>query len=257
MKAFLDSPTPLAFAHRGAHDGVDVIENTMSAYEAAVALGYCYIETDVHATADGELVAFHDERLDRVTNRTGLIRELPWRVVREARVGSDERVPLLSDLLTTWPEIRINIDPKHDTAVEPLIDVLRRADAIERVCIGAFSDRRIARVRRGLGEALCTGMGPTAIGRLRVASFGARIGRFVNDCAQVPVRTGRVTLVDERFVTTAHRLGVQVHVWTIDDPTEMTRLLDLGVDGIMTDRAEALREVLHDRGQWHQPETGR
>jgi glycerophosphoryl diester phosphodiesterase len=253
MKAFLDSPTPLAFAHRGAHDGTNVIENTMAAYEAAVELGYRYIETDVHATSDGELVAFHDERLDRVTDRTGLIRTMPWREVRSATVGVDERVPLLEDLLGAWPDVRINIDPKHDTSVEPLVDVVRRTNAVDRVCVGAFSDRRIARVRRALGERLCTGMGPRAIARLRASCYGAPVGRFAGDCAQVPVRTGRVTLVDERFVETAHRHGLQVHVWTIDDPGEMARLLDLGVDGIMTDRAATLRAVLEQRGEW----TGR
>jgi glycerophosphoryl diester phosphodiesterase len=249
-KPFLDSDLPLAFAHRGAHNGVDIVENTMAAFEAAVDMGYRYVETDVHATSDDRLVAFHDDRLDRVTDRAGLIREMPWDEVKQARVGASERVPLLEDILGTWPSLRVNIDPKHDSATAPLIDVLRRTAAVDRVCIGSFSDRRIARVRRAMGERLCTGMGPAGIAQLRAASYRLPARRITADCAQVPPRQGRVTIVDRRFVDEAHRRGVQVHVWTIDDPDEMTRLLDLGVDGIMTDRAEVLRQVLRDRDAW-------
>jgi glycerophosphoryl diester phosphodiesterase len=250
VKPFLDTDRPLAFAHRGAHDGEHVIENTMRAFDAAVSLGYRYLESDVHATADGRLVAFHDDVLDRVTDRVGLIRELPWSEVRRARVGASDEVPLLEDILGTWPSVRVNIDPKHDTAIEPLVEVLRRTDAVDRVCIGSFSDRRLTRIRRTLGEGLCTSMGPREIARLRAASFGVPVGRLRGDCAQVPVRQGRVTIVDERFVSRAHRADLQVHVWTIDDAGEMERLLDLGVDGIMTDRAHVLREVLQRRDQW-------
>jgi glycerophosphoryl diester phosphodiesterase len=246
-KAFLDHPGPLAFAHRGGAG--DWPENTMPAFEAAVALGYRYVETDVHVTADGVLVAFHDERLDRVTDATGLIRELPWEVVRTALVDGRQPIPLLADILGTWPHLRVNIDPKHDSAVEALADVIVRTGALHRVCVGSFSDRRIDRLRAMLGDGLCTGMGPAAIGRLRAASYGWP-HRPVDDCAQVPVRRGPVVLVDDRFVRTAHRLGVQVHVWTVDDPVEMARLLDLGVDGIMTDRPAVLKDVLVARGEW-------
>ena len=249
-KAYLNSRAPIAFAHRGAHDGVGVIENTMTAFSAAIDLGYRYIETDAHSTSDGVVVAFHDDRLDRVTDRTGLIRELPWSEVRAARVGEDDHVPLLEELLGTWPEVRVNIDPKHDSVIEPLIGVLERAGAIERVCIGSFSDRRIDRVRRALGPRLCVGLGPVAIARLRLGSIGVPVGRIAGDCAQVPTKQGPVRLVDERFVRAAHRRGMQVHVWTVDEPAEMDRLLDLGVDGIMTDRAGTLREVLARRGAW-------
>lgn len=249
-KPYLDWPAPIAFAHRGAHDGADVVENTMAAYAAAVDLGYHYVETDVHATADGVLVAFHDERLDRVTDRTGLIRDLQWTEVRAARVGRDQHVPLLEDVLGAWPTLRVNIDPKHDSAVEPLVSAIERCNAVDRVCIGSFSDRRISRVRMALGRRLCTAMGPASIARLRGASVHLPGGRFSADCAQVPVTQGRVTIVDERFVAAAHVRGIAVHVWTIDDEPEMHRLLDLGVDGLMTDRAATLRAVMEARGSW-------
>ena len=222
----------------------------MSAFAAAVALGYRYVETDVHTTADGVLVAFHDDHLDRVTDRTGRIADLPWAEVQRARLAGGDGVPLLEDLLGAWPDLRVNIDPKLDNAVAPLVDVLERTAAHDRVCIGAFSDRRLAAIRRFTGNRVCTSMGPRDVGRLRAASLGVPVGRFAAACAQVPVRQGRLTLVDRRFLEAAHGRGLQVHVWTIDDRTEMERLLDLGVDGLMTDRPDVLKDVLSARVQW-------
>ena len=246
--AFLDHPGPLAFAHRGG--AADCPENTMAAFEHAVRLGYRYLETDVHATADRMVVAFHDDILDRVTDRSGRIADLHWAEVRRARIG-DHQVPLLEDLLATWPDVRVNIDPKHDASVGPLVEVLRRTNAYERVCVGAFSDRRLARFRRLTGNQVCTSMGPAAIARLRVGAWSRVTGPFSAACVQVPVRYGRVQVVDGRFVAAAHRRDLPVHVWTIDDPGEMERLLDLGVDGLMTDRPAVLRDVLERRGQWN------
>ncbi len=222
----------------------------MPAFEAAVALGYRYVETDVHVTADGILLAFHDDRLDRVTNGTGLIADLPWREVRLARVGGREPIPLLEDLLATWPDLRVNIDPKHDGAIDSLVDVLRRTASMDRVCLGAFSDHRLTRLRRVLGPDVCMSLGPKATARLRVASVRVPVGRLPGACAQVPHKFKGLTVVDRWLVHAAHRRGLQVHVWTIDDADEMEQLLNLGVDGIMTDRPAVLRRVLERRGQW-------
>ena len=246
---FLDHPGPLPFAHRGGAG--DSPENTMPAFEAAVGLGYRYLETDAHVTADGVCLAFHDAQLDRVTDRTGTIAELPYRMVREALVDGREPIPLLEDLLGAFPEARINIDPKHDAAVDAVVDVIRRARAVQRVCVGSFSDDRLARLRAALGPSLCSSLGPKGLARLRAGSFGLPTGGFEAACAQVPHHYKGVTLVDERFVARCHRLGLQVHVWTIDDPAEMHELLDLGVDGIMTDRPAVLRDVLTERGAWY------
>ncbi len=250
---FLDHPGPIPFAHRGGAG--DHPENTLAAFEAAVRLGYRYVETDVHATADGVLLAFHDERLDRVTDRVGAVAELPYAVVALARVNGREPIPRLEELLGTWPDLRVNIDPKHDAALEPLIEAIRRTEALDRVCIGSFSGRRIARARTALGARLCTSLGPRGVAALRGVSWrGPGLARIVQAegaaCVQVPVRQGRLPVVDRRFVATAHRLGLPVHAWTVDDPAEMVRLLDLDVDGLMTDRPEVLRAVLEARGAW-------
>jgi glycerophosphoryl diester phosphodiesterase len=249
---FLDWPGPLPFSHQGAHraDGDGPAENTMGAFEAAVAMGYRYLETDVHATADGVLVAFHDDQLDDLTDRCGLIGDLPWAEVRQARVRHRDQLPLLEDILTTWPDVRVNIDAKHDAAVEPLIKLIRRTRVTERVCIGSFSDRRVARIRQELGPRLCTSMGPREVARLAAASYGVPAGGFSAACAQVPVKRGPVTVVNERFLAAAHGRGLPVHVWTINDADEMRRLLDMGVDGIMTDRPEVLKQVLEERAAW-------
>jgi glycerophosphoryl diester phosphodiesterase len=247
---FLDWPGPLAFAHQGAHTPDGPGENTMAAFERAVALGYRYLETDAHVTADGVLVAFHDDRLDRLTDRAGVIGDLPWAEVKAARVRDHDGIPLLEDILTAWPDVRVNIDPKHDAAVGPLIELIDRTGTVDRVCFGAFSDRRLARVRAGLGPRVCTSMGPRQVARLMAAARGLPGGSFAAACVQVPVRQGPVPLVTERFVRAAHDRGLQVHVWTINDAGEIGRLLDLGVDGIMTDRTDVLKDVLTERGQW-------
>jgi glycerophosphoryl diester phosphodiesterase len=246
--AFLDHEGPIAFAHRGGAG--DWPENTMPAFAGAVALGYRYVETDVHVTADGVLCAFHDERLDRVTDRTGLIRDLPWSVVQEARVDGLEPIPRLEDLLDSWPELMVNIDPKHDSAIDALAETLRRTASVERVCVGSFSDRRIHRLQNLLGPTLCTSLGPKGVARLRAASIGVPTGDLGAACVQVPPSQGPVTLVDERFLAAAHRRSMPVHIWTIDEPDEMNRLLDLGVDGIMTDRPAVLKDVLVARDLW-------
>jgi glycerophosphoryl diester phosphodiesterase len=244
----LEHPGPIPFAHRGGAS--EVPENTMAAFQHAVDLGYRYLETDVHLTVDGVLLAFHDDVLDRVTDRTGVIHELRWSEIEPARVGGTEPIPRFDELLAAWPDVRFNIDPKHDRAVDALAEAIDRAGAIDRVIIGAFSDKRLARLRERLGPRLCTSLGPRSVAKLRAASYGLPLGSLPSPCVQVPVRHGGVTIVDERFVRVAHRSGLQVHVWTVDDPAEMDRLLDLGVDGIMTDRPEVLKQVLIDRHSW-------
>jgi glycerophosphoryl diester phosphodiesterase len=248
---FLDHPGPLAFAHRGG--SVDGLENTAVAFADALALGYGYLETDVRATADGALVAFHDRRLDRVTDATGAIEDLPWARVRRARVGGREPIPLLEDLLMAWPQARFNIDVKAAAAIGPLIRVIRRTRAQDRVCVASFSEARLAAVRRGLGAGVCTSLGPRAGARLWAAALAPRwpaLTPYGTPCAQLPPHAGWLPVVTEALVETAHRAGMVVHAWTVDEPVQMHRLLDLGVDGLITDRPRVLREVLLARGQW-------
>lgn len=247
--AFLDHPRPIAIAHRGGAE--EYPENTLAAFEAAVDLGYTHVETDARITADGVVVAFHDDALDRVSDGTGRLEDLTWDEVSRARIAGRHRIPLLAELLDALPHTFVNIDPKTDGVVDPLAAIITDTGALDRICVGSFSDRRIARLRSMLGPGLCTSLGPRAVGALRAASVGVPVGTIVGDCVQVPPSARGVPLVDRRFVAEAHRRSMQVHVWTVDDEVQMHRLLDLGVDGIMTDRPTALREVLRARGTWH------
>jgi glycerophosphoryl diester phosphodiesterase len=246
---------PLAFAHRGGalYEPNVGLENSMAAFEAAVGLGFRYLETDVNATADGVLLAIHDRRLDRVTDLTGRIAAMPYDQVRRARLGGSEPIPLLADLLTAWPEVRLNIDCKSPTAMEPLARTIEEHRAWDRVCLASFSMRSLARLRRRLGPRVATSYTKAGIAALRLLP-----GRPVRQlavgagglAAQIPVRWGGITVLTSSFVDRAHELGKHVHAWTIDGTDEMERLLDFGVDGIFTDRPDLLREVYAKRGIW-------
>ena len=248
MRDFLDLPRPLAFAHRGGTSQYP--ENSWRAFEHAVGLGYSYLETDAHATADGVLVAFHDRTLDRVTDRAGRIADLPYSEVSAARIGGTDPIPLVEDLLSTWPEARFNIDVKDEPAVRPLAEVLRRTGAWDRVCITSFSGHRLAAVRRALPRPVCMAVSPLGVVALRLGvprrPLAARMRRSWFRCAQIPV-----SVATESVLRRAHAAGLQVHVWTVNDRRAMADLLDLGVDGIMTDETVILRDVLEARGQWH------
>ncbi len=249
---YLEPPGPLAIVHRGG--AAEAAENSAAAFRRAVALGFRYLETDVHATADGVVLAFHDHRLDRATDRRGVIERLTWAEVSRARIGGTEPIPRLADLLAELPDARFALDPKHDAAVRPLAELLRRTGALARVCLGSFSDRRLAWLRTALGPQACLALGPRGVAALRVAATtGRNPGLPPAQVVAVPPRVGPLPLVDTRFVSAAHAHGLQVHVWTVDDAAEMHRLLDLGVDGVMTDRPLVLREVLQRRGVWDPP----
>lgn len=246
---YLDHPGPIPFAHRGG--AADGVENTVAQFRRAVELGYRYIETDVHRTADGTLVAFHDDSLDRVTDGTGRVADLPWAEVRQARVGGREPVPLFAELLETFPEVRWNVDVKAEAALLPFLELVGRADAWDRVCLGSFSEARVRRAQRLAGPRLATSFGTLGVLGLRLRSWGLPAPvRGSAVAAQVPEAQSGVPVADGRFVRAAHARGLQVHVWTVNEPARMHRLLDLGVDGIMTDHIDTLREVMEDRGVW-------
>lgn len=253
--SYLKTDAPIAIAHRGA--SADHPENTMAAFEAAVNLGYRYVETDVHLTRDGVLIAFHDDLLDLVTDRTGKIAQLDWNFVKNARVHGKEPIPLLNEILSAWPDLCINIDPKSDTAVQAAIDEVKCHNAENRVCFGSFSGERLKKIRKSFGNNVCTSMGPLEVLKLRLASLPfSAISRLAQNspaqCAQVPTHQWGIRIIDNAFIETAHSIGQKVHVWTINEEKEMHRLLDLGVDGIMTDNAALLKAVFIARNIWQE-----
>lgn len=252
-----DAGRPIAMAHRGfSREG---LENSMAAFRAAVDLGYGYLETDVHTTADGVLLLFHDDTLDRVTDGRGRIFELTAAEVAAARIGGREPVPLFDELLTAFPAVRVNLDVKDWNSVRSLAAGIERHGAHARVLVASFSDRRRRAVLKLLSRPVASsaGMVTNALFVLLGPVLPAAWLRFALrgplrdvQALQVPVRYGAVRVVTPAYVRRAHALGLMVHVWTINDPAEMRRLLDLGVDGIVTDRADLLKQVLLERGEW-------
>lgn len=229
----------------------------MAAFRNAVGLGFNYVETDVRTTKDGVLVVFHDETLDRCTDGRGPINRLTWDELRQVRVAGREPIPALEELLAEWPDLRINIDVKDKAGADLLADLIERYGAHDRVLVASVSDRRRFRVLRRLTRRVASSGGALTIGFLVVLGplgltrfIGRRLGHI--HCVQVPLRVGPVRVVTPRLIRRCHKAGLQVHAWTVNKVADMEELLELGVDGIMTDRADLLAEVMAHRGDWPQ-----
>ena len=250
MHSFLDHDGILAFAHRGDHQSGP--ENTLPAFAGAVDLGYRYLETDTHCSNDGVLLAFHDTRLDRVTNATGLLASLDYSEIQKARINETETIPKLEELIGQFPETCFNIDLKADATVAPFLKMVRRLRCESRICVGSFSSQRVEAVRSALPK-VCTGLTPREVLWARLKSYRIPTPKIKGLCAQVPVRSGRLPIVDGRFLAAMQRLNIQTHVWTINDPDTMDQLVSLGVEGLMTDDAQALKTVLIENNVWAEP----
>lgn len=255
---------PAALSHRGfTYDETgksNRLENSMKAFAAAVDLGYHYIETDLHGSKDGVAVVCHDPTLSRTTDSDGQINELDWADIQRARIGGTEPVPRLDEIFETWPELRVNIDIKDDAAAKPVAEAIERFGAHDRVGLTSFSSERRKLTESYLTKPIANGAGRTEIipflaaTKVRSPRLATMALRGV-DCLQVPVSHELgpldISVVDKATIKTLHDAGKFVHVWTVDDRDEMIRLLDLGVDGIITNRADILKEVLVERDQWY------
>lgn len=251
------APAIIAMAHRGGAEHPDLpgMENTTAAFRHAVALGYGYLETDVHVTASGDLVAFHDDVLDRVSDGSGRIAAVTAEVVARARIAGDHPIPLLADLLEEFPTSRFNIDLKATGTAAALARLLDRTGAGSRVCVGSFSAANLAEFRRLTGGTVATSAAPAEVAAFLALPMG-RLARLVTRrrvaALQVPARHRGIPVVTRSLVRTAHAAGAHVHVWTIDDPAEMRSLIDLGVDGLITDRTDLLKDLLVEQGLWRE-----
>jgi glycerophosphoryl diester phosphodiesterase len=228
-------------AHRGGAG--EATENSPSAFQRAIECGLPAIETDVRATIDGHAVVFHDAALDRTTDRSGAVSAMPLAHLRGARLANGDHPITLVEALERWPDASLNVDVKADDAVEPFLRAVAMVGAWDRVCAASFSSARLTRLRTLAGPRLATSLGSAEVVRLVSGTL-----RRTRACAvQVPHRAGRFPVVTSGFVRRAHALGLQVHVWTVDDPVEMVLLLDLGVDGLISDRPSVLAQVLAGR----------
>jgi glycerophosphoryl diester phosphodiesterase len=250
---YLDSDRPVAIAHRGF--STEGLENSLTAFRAAIELGYGYVETDVHTTADGVALVFHDATLDRVTGVRGAISSLTAGQVAAARINGREPIPTLAEMVTALPGVRINLDVKDEGSVATVAAAIEQYSLHDRVCVASFSDRRRRAVLRRLSRRTASSAGQA--GTAAFVLLGPWLPRFLMrrllsdvDCLQVPLKFKFIRVVTPGSVARAHALGLKVHVWTVDDPELMHRLFNLGVDGVMTDRADVLAAVMRERGYW-------
>lgn len=254
MHPFLEHDGPIPMVHRGAplgRDGV-VVENTRAAFRRAYELGFRYFETDVRTTRDGVLVACHDHSLRRIAGERVRIAEVTWDELADTPVGA-EPLPRLVDLLDEYPDVSFNVDPKVDAAVRPLVTVLREREVLNRTCVASFGDRRLWWVRTALRGQVCTAAGPRELTKaLAQAARGQPLSLSGVDVLQVPRwLTRRSPALREwraDLVAAAQRVGIPVHVWTVNDGAEMERLLGRGVDGVMSDDTEVLASVFAAHG---------
>jgi glycerophosphoryl diester phosphodiesterase len=250
---------PIRLAHRGSR--LLWPENTWRAFDGAIeGLGYTYVETDIRVTRDGVVVVFHDETLERTTNGVGKVSEWDWGDLRHLDAGyrfspDDENYPSrgtgvvisrLDDTFDRYPDVCFNIDLKAPRSEWAVAEVIARTEATDRVLVGSFNDRRIARLRRITKGSVATAAGPSASVAMYAAS---RLGRTIRrnvDAYQLPMKI-RGGAVDQKLVHAVHESGAQLHVWTVNEPDQMHDLLDIGVDGIVTDRPDLLNIVLEER----------
>lgn len=258
--AFLDDGPPgsvVGMAHRGgaAHPENEGLENTLRAFQHAAGLGYAYLETDVHATRDGVVVAFHDDSLERITDGVGAIADLTAAQLRSVLVQGAHPVPTLAELFEALPRARFNIDLKSDAVVGPLVQLLDEHGAWDRVLVCSFSWRRLRNFRRLSHGRVATAAAPIEAALFRLLP-SARVAELLTrgqvHALQVPIRVGPLTVATRGFVRRAHATGKHVHVWTVDSDDEIKAMIDLGVDGVISDRTDVLKAVLSERRLWRE-----
>lgn len=243
---YFETPVPRVLAHRGL--ATDAPENTLLAFANAVALGVTHIETDVHASADGQAIVAHDPDLSRVAGRVQRVVDLTAHELAQIDVGQGQHLPTLAEALDAFPDTRFNIDLKSADAVVPTIETIERARAVDRVLLTSFSERRRRAALTRLPHVATSASGPRFAAAL-LASV-VRSGPLVRaalrglHAVQIPARAIGLDTVTPARIRAFHSAGVEVHVWTINDEPEMRRLLALGVDGIVTDRADIALEVV-------------
>lgn len=248
---FFAPAPPRVLAHRGL--AVDAPENTLLAFAKALAVGAHYVETDVHASHDGVAVVSHDPDLRRTADRPVRVDHLTMAELRRVDLGEGQSYVSLAEALDAFPETRFNIDIKSRAAVTPTADAIRAAGAERRVLVSSFDERR-----RRTALALLPGVVSSASARRFLpALLAGKVGlspavrRSLRGLAavQVPERALRMRVTTRRIVDAMHSAGVEVHIWTVNSPARMHELLDLGVDGIVTDRADLAMQVLRERDQ--------
>ena len=243
MKRYLDYDGLKVLAHRGGAE--ESYENTTESFEYSQLLGCEFIETDVQVSSDGIPYIFHDDDLKRILNKPVRFDSLSSNEIDDLNIFNSCKIPKLSDTLLRFPNLCFQIDFKTDEVVMPALDVINDMNVFDRVCIASFSSKRLQKVR-SLYPDLCISMGPNEVFKTLVASLNLFKGEIPGDCLQIPMSYYGIKIVSKRFVDFVHSRGLKIMIWTINDIKTFKYLIDLGVDGIITDKPKLLFQTIEE-----------
>ena len=243
MKRYLDYDGLKVLAHRGGAE--ESYENTTESFEYSQLLGCEFIETDVQVSSDGIPYIFHDDDLKRILNKPVRFDSLSSNEIDDLNIFNSCKIPKLSDTLLRFPNLCFQIDFKTDEVVMPALDVINDMNVFDRVCIASFSSKRLQKVR-SLYPDLCISMGPNEVFKTLVASLNLFKGEIPGDCLQIPMSYYGIKIVSKRFVDFVHSKGLKIMIWTINDVKTFKYLIDLGVDGIITDKPKLLFQTIEE-----------
>ena len=245
---FIRSTNIVPIAHRGA--SLLASENSFESFRKAFDLGYRVIETDIHSSKDGTAYIFHDITLERLTGENLKISDLKDVDIDSLKINNSSIIPRLSNVFEEFPEGLFNLDAKTWKSTTPIVDTIQNMGCRSRVCIGSFNDRRVNAIIKELGLETCHSMGASNVIKFYL---GAQLGieqHFTSQCIQLPIKMFGISLTTRKVLSYARKLGIKIHFWTINNPVIMQQLLELNVDGIMTDDCVLLKEIMKEQNKW-------
>ena len=244
MKSYLNYSGLAVLAHRGG--SIESLENTIESFHYSISLGCKFIETDVQVSSDGIPYIFHDETLKRLTGISKKFSSLDSNEIDRLRIFKSHKIPRLDEALKTFPDTYFQIDVKTDEVAMPALDVIYQRNAQDRVCIASFNSKRLLRVHNKYPD-ICLSMGPNEVGKMLLSSYGLYKNNIIGDCLQIPIYYYGIKVVTKRFVDFIHNKGLKICVWTINDEKTFKTLIEMKVDGIITDKPKLLYEVLNSQ----------
>ena len=245
---FIRSTNIVPIAHRGA--SLLASENSFESFRKAFDLGYRVIETDIHSSKDGTAYIFHDITLERLTGENLKISDLKDVDIDSLKINNSSIIPRLSNVFEEFPEGLFNLDAKTWKSTTPIVDTIQNMGCRSRVCIASFNDRRVNAIIKELGLETCHSMGTSNVIKFYL---GAQLGieqHFTSQCIQLPIKMFGISLTTRKVLSYARKLGIKIHFWTINNPVIMQKLLELNVDGIMTDDCVLLKEIMKEQNKW-------
>ena len=241
MKTYLDYSGMAVLAHRGG--SLESLENTIESFAYSQSIGCRFIETDVQVSADGIPYIFHDESIKRLLGSDVIFSSMNSSEIDELKLFDNHHIPTLESVLNLFPDLYFQIDLKTNLVAKPALKVIKENNAMHRVCIASFNSKRLKQVDSDYPE-ICLSMGPTEVIKLLLSSFGLYKKEISGDCLQVPMYWYGIKVVTKRFINFIHSKNLKIMVWTINDTKTFEKLIDLNVDGIITDKPKSLFKLL-------------